>query len=142
LRALFDVNVLIALLDEKHVHHQKATTWLSQNGPLGWVSCAITINGCARIMSNASYPDSKPLVEVLRRLATATTQPIHSQLETHVSITDNTIFDHSRLHSGAQLTDVYLLGLAAVNESRLITFDKNIVVECVKIARQEHIVTL
>jgi uncharacterized protein len=142
LRALFDVNVLIALLDEKHIHHQIATTWLRQNGHLGWTSCPITMNGCARIMCNASYPDSKPLTEILRRLNTATMQPFHSQLDTQVSIVDRTIFDHSRLHSGAQLTDVYLLGLAAANTARLVTFDKHIVVECVKIARPEHIVKL
>jgi uncharacterized protein len=142
LEALFDVNVLIALLDEKHVQHQRATAWLRSNGHLGWKSCAITINGCARIMSNASYPDRKPLAQILARLSAAVMQPTHSNLQTQVSILDSTVFNHSRMHSGAQLTDIYLLGLAAANACRLITFDKGIVIESVRIATPAHLVEL
>jgi uncharacterized protein len=142
LEALFDVNVLIALLDEKHVHHQRATSWLRNNGHLGWKSCAITINGCARIMSNTSYPDSKPLAQVLLRLNLATTQPTHSPIQKEVSILDSTIFDHSKMHSGVHLTDIYLLGLAAANSCRLITFDKRIATESVKIGTTENLVAL
>jgi predicted nucleic acid-binding protein len=59
-RALFDVNVLIALLDENHVHHAKARSWLQATGHLGWSSCAITINRCVRIMSNAALKNKNP----------------------------------------------------------------------------------
>jgi predicted nucleic acid-binding protein len=31
MRALLDVNVLIALLDEAHVHHASARAWLAAN---------------------------------------------------------------------------------------------------------------
>jgi uncharacterized protein len=142
LQALFDINVLIALLEDKHIHHTRATHWLSQNGHLGCKSCAITINGCARIMSNSGYPDAEPLAHVLLRLNTATKQPIHSSIETQVSVLDSGIFEHSRMHSAAQLTDIYLLGLAAANACRLITFDKRVPIESVKIARAEHLVAL
>ena len=48
-RALLDVNVLIALLDADHLHHARASAWLSANIAAGWASCAITQNGCVRI---------------------------------------------------------------------------------------------
>jgi len=33
MRALLDVNVLIALLDSGHVHHRQAHRWLADNAP-------------------------------------------------------------------------------------------------------------
>lgn len=56
MRALLDVNFLIALLDSDHVRHAHAASWLRANGKLGWASCPITQNGCVRIMSLPSYP--------------------------------------------------------------------------------------
>ncbi len=60
MRALLDVNVLIALLDPDHVHHRSATGWLVQNLHLGWASCPLTQNGCIRIMSQPAYPNGAP----------------------------------------------------------------------------------
>lgn len=42
--ALLDVNVLIALLDNKHKHHALATSWLFEWLIAGnrWASCPIT----------------------------------------------------------------------------------------------------
>ena len=48
MRALFDVNVLIALHDSDHVHHHVASAWLQENGEHGWASCPLTQNGCLR----------------------------------------------------------------------------------------------
>ena len=49
MRALLDVNVLIALLDVDHAFHPRATAWLRTNVRDGWASCPITQNGCVRI---------------------------------------------------------------------------------------------
>ncbi len=38
MRALLDVNILIALLDSDHVFHQKATLWLKSQMGHGWAS--------------------------------------------------------------------------------------------------------
>ncbi len=61
MRALFDVNVLIALLDPDHAMHARATDWLAANVRTGWASCPITQNGCIRIMSHPSYPNAVPV---------------------------------------------------------------------------------
>ena len=63
-RALLDVNVLIALLDADHLHHARAAAWLADNIKAGWASCAITQNGCVRIMSQPGYPNALPAAGV------------------------------------------------------------------------------
>ena len=56
MRALLDVNVLVALLDGAHVHHAAARKWLEDNIADGWASCPLTENGCVRILSQPRYP--------------------------------------------------------------------------------------
>ena len=58
MRALLDVNVLVALLDENHTHNAAAETWLAGNIHHGWASCPLTQNGCVRILSQPAYPNT------------------------------------------------------------------------------------
>lgn len=51
MRALLDVNVLIAIHDPDHVHHRQASEWLSRNIRAGWASCNLTQNECLRVMA-------------------------------------------------------------------------------------------
>ena len=71
MRSLFDVNVLIALLDAAHVHHARATQWLGENIRHGWASCPLTQNGCIRILAQPNYPNSVPAVQAAARLREA-----------------------------------------------------------------------
>ena len=50
-RALLDINVIIALLDQGHVLHPHAVHWLAREQEQGWASCPITPNGVVRIMA-------------------------------------------------------------------------------------------
>ena len=50
--ALLDVNVLIALFDPVHGHHEPAHAWFAHNRPFGWATCPITENGLVRVLSN------------------------------------------------------------------------------------------
>ena len=77
MRALLDVNVLIALLDASHMHHDTAMRWLEREQGHGWASCPITQNGCIRIMSQPAYPAPLPAAAVAARLAEAVTGPDH-----------------------------------------------------------------
>ena len=67
MRALLDVNVLVALLDATHVHHRVASDWLARHLRSGWASCPMTQNGCLRILSLPSYPNSQPPAIVAER---------------------------------------------------------------------------
>src|SRR5713226_6496670 len=49
--ALLDVNVLVALFDPAHVHHEAAHAWFGANRKNRWATCALTENGFVRVLS-------------------------------------------------------------------------------------------
>jgi len=142
MRALLDVNVLIALLDADHVSHPKALEWFGAEAGKGWASCPITQNGCVRIMSHPGYPSPLPVSAVLQRLRTATDTSQHEFWPDAVSILDASIVDPTRVHGPRQLTDIYLLGLAVVRGGRFVTFDTGIALSAVRGATPAHLITL
>ena len=142
MRALFDVNVLIALLDAGHVSHHEAMAWFERHAQEGWASCAITQNGCLRVMSAPGYPNTRPAVAVAERLREATAHPAHVFWGDEVSLLDQRRFDLSRIHGSRQLTDAYLLGLAVHHGGRLVTFDRAVSRSAVLGATAEHLVVL
>lgn len=142
MRALLDVNVLIALLDASHASHPAAMYWFAQHGATGWASCPITQNGCVRVMSSAGYPNARPAAVVAGRLGEATAHPAHVFWPDDVSLLDPVRFDLSRLHGARTLTDAYLLSLAMRHGGRLVTFDRAIPVSAVVGATPAHVVVL
>lgn len=68
MRALFDVNMLLALFDPQHVQHAKALTWWSENRDHGWASCPLTENGFLRIASQPSYTNPLPMAQAITLL--------------------------------------------------------------------------
>ena len=66
--ALLDVNVLIALIDPQHVHHQPAHGWFQAHGCHGWATCPLTQNALLRILGNPRYPNSPGSPAVLMPL--------------------------------------------------------------------------
>lgn len=142
MRALLDVNVLIALFDEDHAHHRVAWDWLDSEIDAGWSSCPITQNGCARIMSQSSYPNALPTAEVAKRLSDAVSTPHHEFWPDNISLFDRRLIDISKLLSPRQVTDVYLLALSVANDGRFVTFDRGVSVDSVIGASSEHLVVL
>lgn len=124
---LLDVNVLVALFDEAHVHHMHAHTWFAKHGMKGWRSCPITENGFLRVLSHQAYPN----------LPTPTPD-LAVRLEEFKQASPNYLFwknDYSpaawiapmRLPiASAQTTDAYLLNLCHRNQGTLATFDRRI----------------
>ncbi|MDP8985371.1 MAG: PIN domain-containing protein [Pseudomonadota bacterium] len=142
MRALLDVNVLIALLDSDHTSHDSAIGWFSKHAREGWASCPITQNGCIRIMSHPSYPNPLPVRAVVDRLAEACRQGIHQFWPDDVSLLDSDIVDSTRIHGPRQLTDIYLLALAVRHEGRLVTFDSGIALAAVRKGTAEKLLVL
>jgi len=142
MRALLDVNVLIALLDQAHPHHDAALDWLKANAKHGWASCPITQNGCIRIMSQAAYPGARPVARIILRLSDALNHSAHVFWPDDASITDTKIVDATRVHGARQITDTYLLALAVRHAGRLVSFDAGIALAAVKGAATRHLVTL
>lgn len=129
---LLDVNVLIALADPAHVQHDAAHAWFARDGEKGWATCPITQNGLMRIVGHARYPNSPGTpAAVSSILASLCGLPGHEFWADTVSIMDANHIDTSRLLSSGQVTDSYLLALAAANKGRLATFDRKLVADAV-----------
>lgn len=142
MRALFDVNVLIALLDADHIGHVVATAWWSEHLRAGWASCPLTQNGAARVMSSSGYSNPLSVPEIVHRLAAACSTRHHAFWPDDLSLTDSAVFDASRLLGPKQITDRYLLALAVHRGGRLVTFDRALAPTAVTGALAKHIVHL
>jgi uncharacterized protein len=141
-RALLDVNVLIALHDEQHIHHEVAAEWLSKHAELGWATCPLTQNGCVRIMSQPNYTNPAPLNDVLTMLTHSCTLPSHTFWSDDVSLLDSARFTRNRMHGHRQITDLYLLALAVSHGGRFVTFDAQVPISAVKGASKDDLVVI
>ena len=139
MRALLDVNVLIALLDAAHIHHQRASQWLEQSLHHGWASCPLTQNGCLRILAQPAYPQALPLAAVAQRLGQAAATPAHLFIADDYSLLDADSLHWPQLLGHRQVTDAYLLGLAVRHGCRFVSFDARVNLAAVPGAKAEHL---
>ena len=130
--ALLDVNVLIALLDPRHVHHEVAHQWFAAQGERPWASCAITQNAVLRILGHPRYPNSpgSPGVvsAVLRELVA---HPRHRFWEAAPSLLDQLPVQVGALLEAGQITDTYLLALAVHHQGVLVSLDQRLITQAV-----------
>jgi toxin-antitoxin system PIN domain toxin len=130
---LLDVNVLIALVDPLHVHHELCHHWFSTRGSAPWASCAITQNGVLRILGNARYPNSPGSTAVVSRILQALVMhPQHQFWESSPSLLSLAHVEPLALLDPAQITDTYLLALAIHHGGRLATLDGRVSAHPVK----------
>ena len=119
--ALLDVNALVALAWDSHVHHARVRAWFAANGRAGWATCPITESGFVRVSSNPKVLPSPIGVASARAvLASLRTAGTHRFLADDVSITDS---DFPEIAGHRQVTDAHLLTLARRRAVRLVTFD-------------------
>lgn len=138
---LLDVNVLVALFDPMHVHHEDAHRWFGLNRKRGWSTCPITINGCVRVLSNPAYPTvTATPSEVAERLLELSDTPDHHFWPDDVSLTDSSLFRWQLIGGHQKISDVYLLGLAVRHHGRLVTFDRSVPMKAVHGAEPGHVV--
>lgn len=138
--ALLDVNVLVALFDPDHIHHESAHDWFADEGRPAWATCPMTEAGFLRVLSNPSYGGTVTRVADLgNRLSTFCRSEGHVFWPDDVSLLDASRFDLARAGGHRQLTDVYLLGVAVKNGGRMVTFDRSIPVAAVRGATAESL---
>jgi len=142
MRALLDVNVLLALFDSDHVEHRRAHEWLDTAIATGWASCAITENGFIRVISQPRYPSPIAPTRAIELLSRACGSEHHVFWPCDVSVVDPRIVDRSRLHGPRQVTDAYLLALAVANSGRFVTFDRSLALASVHGATEEQLEVL
>jgi toxin-antitoxin system PIN domain toxin len=131
-RYLLDVNVLIALIDPAHVRHDQAHQWFGAEGQFAWATCPLTENGVLRIVGAARYPTSPGspagVAEMLRTLRGLDG---HEFWPDDLTLLDRHHVDSARLLDTSQVTDTYLLALAAAHGGKLATFDRHLVTDAV-----------
>ena len=136
---LLDVNVLLALADPSHLHHEPAHVWFGRHAADGWATCPITENAFVRIASHPEYPnrpgDAQVVIELLRR---SCAHAGHRFWPDAISLRDAVSRDHALTHG--QLTDVYLLALAVAHRGQLATFDRRIPAAAVDGGREALVV--
>lgn len=127
MRYLLDVNVLIALVDPAHLQHEAAHQWFGSRGHAAFATCPITENGLLRTVGHPKYPGSPgPPSAVASALAGLRALPGHAFWPDDISLADTARVDSSRLATHAQVTDSYLLALAAAHGGQLATFDQRL----------------
>jgi uncharacterized protein len=123
--ALLDVNALVALAWDSHVHHAAIRRWFAANRSRGWATCPITESGFVRVSSNPRALPSPLGVEAARDvLRVLRGVEGHCFVADDVSIADE---DVPTLVGHRQVTDAHLLTLARRRGMRLVTFDAAIV---------------
>ena len=132
---LLDINLLLALMDPMHVHHEPSHQWFAENGQQAWATCPLTENGFIRIAGHPNYPnrpgDITAVFSILRQLCEAAG---HYFWPEDLSILDILTPDSIITHN--QITDIYLLGLAVHNKGKLATLDRRIPAEVLRGGRQ------
>ncbi len=120
---LLDVNVLVALADEDHVHHDSVLKWFRATGKQNWGVCAFTEAGFLRVSTRPRTGGRSmgEAVELLTRLIALPGfhyWPISVAWSTLAAPFERRVFGHQ------QITDAYLLGLAVRENGVLVTLDK------------------
>lgn len=118
--ALLDVNALVALAWDTHVHHEAVSEWFDQRTG-AWSTCPVSEAGFVRISSNAKVivgalgvDEARSVLRELREVGE------HRFLSNDVSMTD---VDVPRIVGHRQVTDALLLTVARRAGVALVTFD-------------------
>jgi toxin-antitoxin system PIN domain toxin len=122
--ALLDVNALVALAWDTHVHHVRIRGWFDEHARSGWATCPITESGFVRVSSNPkALPVAIGVDEALGVLSVLRKAGAHRFLLDDVSPTDD---DVPRISGHRQVTDAQLLTIARRRGVPLVTFDRGI----------------
>lgn len=119
MKTLLDANLLVALLVDDHVHHDRAEQWLSDlDGE--FASCPITEGALIRIVLQGGGT----VVGALESLGSLRT---NHRFEFWPDDLPYGSVDMTGVIGHRQVSDAYLAGLARSREGSLATFDRGLV---------------
>jgi toxin-antitoxin system PIN domain toxin len=131
-RALLDVNVLLALSWQNHVHYDDAHEWFANHSADGWGTCLLTQAGFLRLSLNPQVVGTTASCDdVVAVLHSLTGHPHHQFVDVGPTLTFAP-FDELSPHivGHRQVTDATLLHIARFHAMKLVTFDQGISVIC------------
>ena len=122
---LLDINVLVALIDDSHMHHSLVTRWFDTIRGKEWGVCVFTEAGFLRVMTRPTTGilTVSEATEALDRLSR---QPGYRFWPLSQEWSRTTAPFRSRVFGHQQIKDAYLLGLAVQENGIFVTLDKAI----------------
>lgn len=123
---LLDVNVLLALAWPNHVHHLAALTWFNRKSARRFRTCPLTETGFVRVSANPAFTsEAVSPREALRLLKKICALPGHEFWPDDISFVEAQV-PASALAGHRQVTDAYLVSLAAAHDGVLATLDRGV----------------
>jgi len=123
---LLDVNFLVALAWPNHLSHAQAKAWFLRDRTVPFATCPITEAGFVRISMNPLVVTEQVSLEAALRLL-----GLYQTRYAHVFWNDDlplgqALGAFAHLTGHRQITDAYLLALAASKGGALVTFDQTL----------------
>jgi toxin-antitoxin system PIN domain toxin len=126
-RFLLDVNVVLPLLDPRHVFHEAAHAWAREYHDAQWFTTPLVQHAVMRVASQPRYPNSLGTVGAVRQVLMGFVSTArHRLLADDVALTNEALVRNDALLTPASVTDVHLLALAVKHGLQLATFDRRI----------------
>lgn len=143
MRHLLDVNVWVALLDEAHVHHMVALTFI-QRRKLKISTCPLVENGVIRVLNLPGYSVYGPagFDRVRQKISEICAELDHEFWPDSLSLREPGVLNWSRVLGHNQITDAYLLALAVANQGCLVTLDHRVALSVVTSASAKNLLLL
>jgi toxin-antitoxin system PIN domain toxin len=117
---LLDANVLIALADASHVHHDAAVRWFGSHRDF-FATCPTTQGALLRMMMRTgSVTDMSIAVQVLHAFTTHPRHRFWADDLDYAAVRWTGVMGHR------QITDAYLAALARQRGEKLASFDKGL----------------
>lgn len=114
---LLDANVMIALATPDHTSHQRATNWFRERPP--FATCPITQGTLLRFyMQWGEHPSIQKGKDLLRRISALPEHEFWPDDANYLKLPERGVTGHR------QVTDAYLVLLAASHEGVLATMDQ------------------
>lgn len=115
---LLDANVLVALLIEQHVHHERAHQWFGRLRKFHFATCPFTQGAFLRIHMREA--EDRSAAAAWSSLAKVHAHPAHQWWGEGPNFVE---VPHRHLQGPAQVTDAWLAELARRKNGRLATLD-------------------
>lgn len=124
---LLDVNVLIAMTHDHHLHHAQARTWFEAVSKRRWATCALTQLAFIRLACHPRISaNARSAAEVMQGLEDLVSHPQHEYWDESPAPCSTSTLTHPAFVGHRQVTDLYLLEVAVQRGQILATMDRGI----------------
>jgi len=117
---LLDANVLIALVNPKHVHHERARTWFAGEKP-EFATCPITQGALIRhYFRDSEQPTAPGAVSLIQKIEALSSHRFWPDTVSYAAL------DYTGVIGHRQVTDAYLVALVKEKQAKLATMDRGL----------------